>query len=83
MTDRKLTLTVMPQRLAVCRLAVDEGIPEWALSGDLWSITKAPGELSIICSENAVAPGTRSERGWRCVRVEGPLDFGECGILAG
>ena len=32
--------------------------------------------------EEAVPPEVRCERGWRCLRVEGPLDFSEIGVLA-
>ncbi len=29
-----------------------------------------------------VPAGVKSERGWRCLKVRGPLDFGLTGILA-
>jgi len=78
----KLTLSVLPGRLAICRLDPDEALPEWALAGKGFvSLSRTPEELSIVCPEGLVPEGVRSERGWRTFRVEGPLDFTLTGIL--
>ncbi len=77
-----LTLTVMPSRLAVCRLDPKAAIPDWAFSGDFFSITRTTDELSIVCSEADVPEGVRCERGWAGLKVEGPLDFSLTGVLA-
>jgi hypothetical protein len=78
----KLTLSVLPGRLAICRLAPDEALPEWALAGQGFvSLSRTPEELSVVCPEALVPEGVRSERGWRTFRVEGPLDFTLTGIL--
>ena len=37
--------------------------------------------MTIVCAEALVAKGTASETGWRCFKVEGPLDFSEIGII--
>ncbi|WP_457653421.1 ACT domain-containing protein [Rhodocaloribacter sp.] len=80
--DVPLTLSVLPHRLAVCRLAPDAERPAWAEAGAFSSITRTPEELSVVCAEAHVPPGLRCERGWRALRVHGPLDFALTGILA-
>src|SRR5689334_16436306 len=78
-----LTLSVMPLLLAVVRLNTSSNIPPWAVEkGDFFSITKTSDELSIVCSEDKVPQDVKVEKGWRCLKVEGPLDFGLTGILS-
>ena len=78
-----LTLSVMPITLAVVRLDALSTIPSWAIDGgDFFSITRTQDELSVVCLEDKVPQGLKVERGWRCLKVEGPLDFGLTGILS-
>ncbi len=77
-----LTLLLLPYTLAVCRLANDEPIPGWSVNSAFFSITRTPDELSIVCLQRDVPDGVRHEGGWRCLKVEGPLDFALVGILA-
>ena len=77
-----LRLTVLPSRLAVCRLAANALLPIWAAGGALVSITRTADELSIVCLEAQVPGDVTVERGWCCLKVEGPLDFALTGILA-
>jgi hypothetical protein len=46
------------------------------------SVTRTDAELSVVCPEDAVPAPVRAERGWRCLRVRGPLGFGMTGVLA-
>lgn len=46
-------------------------------------MTRTNDELSIVSSSNNVPPGAKTETGWRCLRVEGPLAFEMTGVLAG
>jgi hypothetical protein len=80
-TARSLTLTLLPGPLAVCRLPADTPPPAWT-AGAVTSVTRTPDELSVVCAEEAVPPGMRAERGFRCLAVAGPLDFTLTGILA-
>jgi hypothetical protein len=78
-----LNLHLLQDRLAVCRLSPGEAVTEWALSGaGLRSVTRAPGELSVVCAEAAVPEGVKREPGWRAFQVEGPLAFSLTGVLA-
>ena len=77
----RLTLTLFPDILAVCRLDPDVAVPRWALVRPFTSITRTPAELSIVCLQKNVPEGVRCERGWRYLAVEGPLAFALTGIL--
>lgn len=77
-----LTLSLMPMRLAVCRLDVSSNIPEWGLQGTFFSITRTEEEVSVVCFEAKVPSEVKAEKGWRYFKVEGPLAFELTGILS-
>lgn len=77
-----LSLIVLPSTLAVCRLAPDSPVPDWATGGVLSIAARTPDELSLVCADDAVPDGTVAERGWRALQVEGPLAFEMIGVLA-
>ena len=77
-----LTLSILPRRLAVCRLDPDALLDQAVLSGDLWSVTRTADELSLVMAEELVQPDWQSEGGWRALKVQGPLDFNLVGILS-
>jgi hypothetical protein len=79
---RKLVLVLLPGAFAVCRLGPDEVIPSWLSSCDFWSITRTDEELSVVVPEGAVPDTWHAQKGWRCLKVQGPLDFGLTGILS-
>jgi hypothetical protein len=83
MTTDKLTLDLLPDELAICRLPVDAAVPNWVWRGGLTSITSSDGELSVVCGAEPVPPETTHTAGWRALKVRGPLDFSLVGILAG
>ncbi|MBL8795351.1 MAG: ACT domain-containing protein [Planctomycetia bacterium] len=50
--------------------------------GAVFSITRTPDELSIVCEESLVPEGVTCERSWRCLRVAGTMSFSMVGVLA-
>jgi uncharacterized protein len=82
MNGRSLNLELVTGDYAVCRLAADDPLPTWAASEPFVSLTRTDAELSIVCRQELVPAEVRSEPGWRCLRVKGPLGFGMTGILA-
>jgi hypothetical protein len=78
---RTQTLRVLPDRLAVARLGPNDETPGWA-AGSLVSVTRSPRELSVVCDAASVPDGVPAERDWRGLRVEGPLEFSELGVIA-
>src|SRR5450756_1035817 len=49
MSGKHLTLSVLWEPFAICRLPVGERVPEWALTQDFFSITRTFDELSLVC----------------------------------
>lgn len=80
---KKPKLTLLEEKFTLHRLPADARIPEAAMDGPFFSITRTPDELSIVVPEDVVLSGTRREAGWSCIKVLGPLDFVLIGILAG
>lgn len=77
----QLRLSILPQRLAVCRLDANTPTPSWP-RGSFTSVTRTPDELSIICDDDAVPADMKAERGWRAIKVEGPIPFEMTGVAA-
>ena len=77
----QLRISILPERLAVSRLAADAAVPEW-IRGTFTSVTRTKDELSVICDDDAVPEEVQSERGWRALRVEGPIPFEVTGVAA-
>lgn len=78
-----MRLSLAPETLAVCRLMPEEKVPDWTWQRQtLLSITYTDDELSIVCQQRSVPPEISCEKGWRALKVEGPLDFALTGILA-
>jgi hypothetical protein len=75
-------LTVLGERLSVCRLDAGQEVPAWATDSPFFSVTRTRDELSVVCPENVVPESTSRERGWRALRLEGPFDLSMVGILA-
>lgn len=80
MTPR-LRIAILPDDLAVCRLDPRDDVPAW-VRGTFTSVTRTAEELSIVCNDDAVPAGVRAERGWRVLRVEGPIPFEVTGVAA-
>ena len=76
-----MTLELLPTSLAVCRLPADAELPTW-IFGAFQNVTRTPDELSVICDAKEVPEEVQAERGWRCLRVAGTLEFHLTGILA-
>jgi len=82
-----LTLIILPQSYAICRLAADAPFPAWltpelASPQAFCSVTRTADELSIICREHIVPADVVCEREWRGLGIQGSLDLALTGILA-
>jgi hypothetical protein len=79
----RLPLELLPDTLAVCRLEAGAPLPPWAGgSGAFLSVSRTAEELSITAPERIVPAGVKCERGYRALRVRGPLPLDLIGILA-
>lgn len=79
---KSLMFTILPGYFAIHRLQPDASTmtvnPNWTF----FSITKTAEEISIVIPEDVDVPSENVEKGWRCLMVQGPLDFSLTGILA-
>lgn len=76
-----MRLTILPEAVAVCRLASDASVPPWA-RGAFLSMTRTADELSIVCDDAAVPSEVQAERGWRVLKLEGPIPFEMTGVAS-
>jgi hypothetical protein len=77
-----LTLSLAPERYAVCRLTPDAPVPPLPLGVTLVALTLTHDELSLVLPEEFAPENAKVEAGWRALRVAGPLDFSLTGVLA-
>lgn len=77
-----LTLTVLHDRFAVCRLPPDAPVPRPPGACGLFSVTITGKELSVVLPEWAAQEDWQAETGWRALEVAGPLDFSLVGVMA-
>lgn len=78
-----LTLSLLDQTFTIHRLEPNAKIPETALRSSFFAITHTDEELSLVLPDSVKIESDRSDPGWACFKVQGPLDFGLVGILAG
>lgn len=86
MTPAPRGLTLLPGRFAICRLGPDAPLPAWLFheGAHVWSLTRTPDELSVVCDEDDLPPSVTPAPGrWRALRVDGPIPFEETGVIAG
>ena len=81
MADWKLTLSILPETFAVCRLEPNAELPVWATQGSFCSFTRTPQEVSIVCPQDNVPEGVLAEKSWRGLKIEGPMAFNFTGVL--
>ena len=75
------SLYLFQDPFTICRLDKDAAVPDWATSGDFFSVARTPDELSIVCSQGSVPAGVECEVGWRCLKVESPFQFDFSGMI--
>ena len=82
-SSQKLVLCVLSETFTIHKLSPDASIPEEILKSNFYSVSKTENELSLVCSEVIKVKSLQSSKGWKCIKVKGPLDFNLTGILAG
>jgi hypothetical protein len=83
MSPSKLSLVILTDRLAICRLEPNQQIPDWVHSegNSFFSLCKTAEELSIICPQDLVPDHIKVEKDWRALKIQGPLPFTMTGVL--
>jgi uncharacterized protein len=75
-----MTFTLLDGHFAIVRLHAEDAIPTW-VRGAFFSITRTSDELSIVCEEGNV-PDVVADRGWRCLKLAGPMPLDQTGVAA-
>ena len=79
---KKLTLSILPEKLGICHFDKNSSIPDWVKEISFCSITRTEDELSIVCSQDKIPAGVLFEKDWRAFKVQGPLGFSLTGIVS-
>lgn len=80
-----MELKILDSTFSVVKLPPAEKIPLWALNCDVFSITRTDEELSVVCPSECLPINEQIkevESDWKCIKVEGILDFSLTGILS-
>ncbi|MFC4323229.1 ACT domain-containing protein [Litchfieldia salsa] len=80
-----MKLKILDSTFSVVKFSPNETIPLWALRSDVFSITRTDEELSIVCPSESLSKYEvykDIENDWKCIKVEGILDFSLTGILS-
>lgn len=72
--EKKIKISILPEVFGICHFDKNTPIPEWALKGSFFSLTKTDQELSLVFPQNKIPPGVLFEKGWRAFRVEGIVE---------
>lgn len=78
----KPTLTLLEGNFTVHRAPPGAEIPAMALTAPFFAIMRTEEELSLVLPDSVKIESEKSESGWACFKVEGPLEFELVGILA-
>ena len=78
-----LTLSLLDGVFTIHQLSPDAEIPAPALNSSFFAITRTSDELTLVLPETVEIQSDRSNSGWACFKVKGPLEFSQVGILAG
>lgn len=77
------SLDILPGPVAICQLRSRAAFPKWMHRASAFlSITRTAEELSVICDESIVPASVNAERGYRVLRVKGPLPLDMVGVTA-
>jgi hypothetical protein len=79
----KLSLTLLEGAFVIHRTSPDAEIPTTALNSSFFAITRTEKELSLVLPDSVEIESDKSDAGWTCFKVEGPLEFDLVGVLAG
>ena len=76
-------LTVLRDPVAIARFPGDTPQPAWAdQATQFLTVSRTPTELSIVADERVVPAAITANRGYRMLRVEGPLPLELVGVFA-
>lgn len=69
------------ERLAIARLPADAALPDW-VRGEFTTVSRTPGELSIVCAQHGVPATVKHERDRIALGIVGEVPMTTIGVLA-
>jgi len=82
MEQRQLQLSLLKDNYAICTLPNTAQIPDWALKESLASITRTDKELTIVCRQDIIPSGLKSDLNWKCFKIDGSFDLNQIGVIS-
>lgn len=79
--SKSIRLQQLSGTYAIARLEPTDPLPAWADGGGLVSICRNIDELSIVCLQERIPGGIKTDQDWTAFRFVGPFAFGETGIV--
>ncbi len=76
-----MTLIALEGTFAVCRLPAGTDPPDLVEGLPFSSVTVSREEVSIVCPLEQAPAHAQVDAPWRCLRVEGKLEFAMVGVL--
>jgi len=77
-----MKLKLLCPEFSVCKFSPKSKIPLWALESEYVFLSRTSDELSVLCPTIIIPLSVRSDRGWRCFRVDGDLEFEQIGVVS-
>ena len=75
-------LKVLDPEFTIHKMDPNNKIPANVLADEFCWIGRTNEELSIVCKSSLEIKSKIEDDGWSCIKIMGPLDFSEIGILA-
>lgn len=77
-------LIILNGLYAVCSLETNAHVPAWLAKSDFHSLTRTGDELSMVCRQDIIEfeKGMSIDKGWRILKIKGPLDLSQTGIIS-
>ena len=77
------SLDILPGSVAICQLRSRAAFPKWIHRATAFlNITRTSDEMTVICDESIVPSDVLAEKGYRVLRVKGPLPLDMIGVTA-
>jgi len=74
--------SLLQDTFAICRMDKIASLPDWAVGGEFWSVSRTPDELSVVCPQGSVPADVDHEAGWKCLKVDSPFEFDLAGMIS-
>lgn len=80
---KPLKFALLEGSFTIHRLKPEASLPRQVFSSPFFAVVKTGEELSVVVPAGVILESEKNEPGWAALKIVGPLDFSETGILAG